>query len=160
MPFLFYVANVGRRFVRRNQFDFEVAEKEKMIRRSGISLSGTLLVTLLLGVWATITVFFVSGLGPGSRSSVLERDLRKIRSWIGRCTRRNCSQPSNASVETLESALCRIAGKTNTERDPDTTSGSYRRRPMVNRFGRRTNASTDAIAADTGIAGRRSDTKT
>ena len=157
---LFYVANPGRGFVRRNQLDFEIAERESMIRRSGISLVDTVVAILLLGVWTSITIFFVSGLGPGSRSSALQRDLRKMRSWIGRCARLNDSQPSATGVETLESTLCRIARKTNTEGDSDSTSGRYRRRSPVNRFGGRTKVSTEGIAADTGITSRRSDTKT
>ncbi|MHC4707325.1 MAG: hypothetical protein ACYS8I_09595, partial [Planctomycetota bacterium] len=132
---LFYVANPGRGFVRRNQLDFEIAEKESMIRRSGISLVDTVVAILLLGVWTSITIFFVSGLGPGSRSSALQRDLRTMRSWLERCTRPNDSQPSTDSVETLEGALCRIAGKTNTEGNSDSASDHYRRTPMVNRFG-------------------------
>ena len=158
--FLFYVANPGRKFVRRNQLDFEIAEKESMIRRSGISLVDTVVAILLLGVWTSITIFFVSGLGPGSRSSALQRDLRTMRSWLERCARHDRNQPSAVEVETLESTLFRIAGKTKTERDSDSASGRHRRRRMVNRFGGRTEVSTEGIAAETGIAGRRSDTKT
>jgi hypothetical protein len=154
------VANPGRGFVRRNQLDFEIAEKESMIRRSGISLVDTVVAILLLGVWTSITIFFVSGLGPGSRSSTLERDLRKMRTWIERRTRRNYSQTPTVGVETLESTLCRIAGKTNTEGDSDSASGRYRRTPMANPFGGRTNVSANGVAADTKIASRRSDTRT
>ena len=157
---LFYVANPGRKFVRRNQLDFEIAEKESMIRRSGISLVDTVVAILLLGVWTSITIFFVSGLGPGSRSSILQRHLHKMRSWFERRTRPNYSQTSAVGVETLESTLFRIAGKTNTERDSDIASDRHRRTPMVNRFDGRTEVSTEGIAADTGLTGRRSDTKT
>jgi hypothetical protein len=156
----FCVVNFGRGFVRRNQIDFEIAEKENMIRRSGISLVDTVVATLLLGVWISITVFFISGLGPGSRSSVLQRDLRKVRSWIERCTRRNYSRLSAARGGSSESRLYVMASKIDAEADSDSTSGRYRRRPRVNRLGGRTKVGTDGVADDTGIAGRRLDTQT
>ena len=151
------MANFGRGFVRRNQLDFEIAEKESMIRRSGISLVNTMVVTLLLGVWISITIFFVSGLGPGSRSSVLERDLRKMHFWLERCTRRNSSTDR---VETLESILCGMAGETEPEGDSDSASGRSPPRLPVNRFNGRRTVPTDGIAVNPRIAGGRSDRRT
>ncbi len=131
-----------------------------MTRKRCISLSDILLATLLLGVWVSITIPYISGIGPGSRSSVLERDLRKMRSWIERCTRRGYGQPSAGRGETLESLLATMAGKTDSEGDSDSTSVRYPRRLPVNRSSSRRTARTGGIAADTRIAVGRLDTGT
>lgn len=160
MPFLFYVANFGRGFIRRNQFDFEVAEKENMIRRSGISLIDTSLVALLLGIWISITVFFISGLGPESRSSILERDLHKLRSWIERCTRPDDGQPSTDRGETFESLLRSKADRTDPEGDSDSASERYPRRLSLNRFTSHRTVRVDHIPAGTRTATKRLGTRT
>ena len=131
-----------------------------MIRRSGISLIDTSLVALLLGIWISITVFFISGLGPGSRSSILERDLRKLRSWVERCTRGNDSQPSTDRGETFESLLCSMADKTATEGHSDSTSERYPRRLLLDRFTSHRKVRADRIGAGTRTATERLGTRT
>ncbi|MHC4567809.1 MAG: type II secretion system protein [Planctomycetota bacterium] len=110
-----------------------------MIRRSGISLPDILVAILLLGIWVSITIPYISGLGPESRSSNLTSDLRRMRSWIERCK----AQLPAVRGDIFDSLFCRTARKTN----PD------------NPLSGRGTLHIEDVAAGTNIAGGKFDTR-
>lgn len=110
-----------------------------MIRRRGISLPDILVAILLLGVWVSITIPYISGVGPESRSSNLTRDLRNMHSWIKRCK----AQLPAVRDDIFDSLLCRTARKT----DPD------------NPLSGRGTLHIEDVAASTNIAGGRFETR-
>ena len=133
---------------------------EKMMRRSGISLSETLVLTLLLGILASVIIPNISGVGPGSRPSTLARDLLKMRSQIECYKRHHNGQLPAGRGESFNSFLCRMARTTNADGDPGVEFGPYLRRLSVNPFNGCRTVRVDGAVAGTNIAGWRFDTRT
>lgn len=131
-----------------------------MIRRSGILLPEILSLTLLLGILGSIIIPNISGVGPGSRSSTLARNLRTMRSRIERYKRHHNGQLPAATGEDFDSFLCRMTKKTNADGRPGIESGPYLRRLPDNPFNGFRTVRIDGAAAGTNIAGWRFDTRT
>ena len=150
--------NFERGFVRCNQLD--IGGVEKMIRRRGISLPEILLLMLLLGILASIIIPNISGVGPGSRSSALARDLHTTRSEIERYKRHHNGQFPAAKGENFDCFLRRMVRKTNTDGDPGVELGPYLWRLPVNPFNDLKTVRIDGAAPGANIAGWRFDTRT
>ncbi len=131
-----------------------------MIHRRGISLSEVLVLTLLLGILASIIIPNISGVGPASKSSTLARGLRTMRSGIDRYTCQHNGQLPAAIGGNLDSFLRRMARKTNADGYPGVELGPYLRRLPANPFNGFRAVRMDGAAAGANIAGWRFDTLT
>ena len=131
-----------------------------MTRRSGVLLPEILSLALLLGILASVIIPNISGVGPGSRSSTLARDLRTMRSRIERYKRHHNGELPAAKGENSDSFLCRMVRKTNVDGDIGIEFGPYLQRLPVNPFNGLRAVRIDGASAGTNIAGWRFDPRT